>query len=808
MAIPHFSFKGISKSKEQNIIASASYMARRKMKDNLETNPNKKIKKSFSTTKDHRLTLMMLPNGAPIDYQDPETCWNDLNAVEKDRLAVRFLLPLPKELTEAQGIELAKEWAYQEFVSKGLVVQLSFHAEKDDNGNFHCHGLGSYRQLVSGEWADVKSHKAYVDDKGDPLEKVDSPKLKNGKLQFNKDGSVKTTKGWQELQYDKDGKPLLHDDGTPVLKDIRTPELLPDGTQKMSRNGKYLKPVWKERKIAVTDLERKTAAAEARMLWQDVQNEYFRKHNIRDEQGNILHVDLRSYAVQDKDKPVEERRIPTQHQGIGPAADLIKEENQKEMQRRADVTKRKELEQKVAAADKVISDYVEKEIQPENLFVADYMKPLHEAHAYKNDKCDVAHEIALTGYNAAGKDITVLQEKETLSDREQAKLDFLQQNRTSWYKTLNTINRIRNYNGTAKMEQHCRNKWRGLTGWQRYKYVERRSKRKAEIYKTYLIRQGQFEEHPEQKLPGKVTLDRALTSVINGNSVPSIKSKIDKNQPVRPQFDNIASSTFATWENNAKSDLHLPPTVEQLEVLTVLENTPERIQQISSGSRLTYNNAVPLDYTAESDHNHYLVRMRSIEEDERRAEEERREAERIAKEAAELEAQRKEQERLARIAAERYNAEEDERLLQIAIAEKAKVVDAIIKRTIDKEYWNALKEYDKEVISHQFDGYLNDKEPYIAPPEPTRESVAEKIRKDLMSQNWKNLHQMAEQKNISTHQFVKSVLAAASYHKRKPPEHDDTPTAGMNTQQKKSATVTQPVHQPDKTRDKNKGHGM
>ena len=77
-----------------------------------------------------------------------------------------------------------------------------------------------------------------------------------------------------------------------------------------------------------------------------------------------------------------------------------------------------------------------------------------------------------------------------------------------------------------------------------------------------------------------------------------------------------------------------------------------------------------------------------------------------------------------------------------------------------------------------------------------------------MSQNWKNLHQMAEQKNISTHQFVKSVLAAASYHKRKPPEHDDTPTAGMNTQQKKSATVTQPVHQPDKTRDKNKGHGM
>ena len=376
MAIPHFSFKGISKGHNQSVIASSSYMARKKMKDKLETDPNKRIKKSFSTSKDHYLTLMMLPSGAPVEYNNPETCWNDLHAIEKNREAVRFLLTPPKELTKEQAIELSKEWAYQEFVSKGLVVQLSFHLEKDNNNNFHCHGLGSYRQLINGKWADVKSRKAYVDENGEPLEKVDTPKLKNGKLQYNKDGSIKTVKGWQRLMYDdKTGKPLLHDDGTPVLKDIRIPVLNEDGSQRTTNNGKHKKLSWKERKIQITDLEKRTAAAEARKLWQDVQNDYFRKHNILDEKGNVLQVDLRSYAEQDKDKPEEEKRIPTQHQGIGPAAELIAEENQQIMQRRADLAKKKELEQKVAAADKLISDYVEKEIQPENLFVADYAQP-------------------------------------------------------------------------------------------------------------------------------------------------------------------------------------------------------------------------------------------------------------------------------------------------------------------------------------------------------------------------------------------------------------------------------------------------
>lgn len=662
MAIPHFGFQGISKGKGQNIIASASYMARKKMKDQQEADPNKKIKKSFSTTKDHHLTMMMLPDRAPIEYQDPETCWNDLNAVEKDRLAVRFLLPLPKELTKEESIALAKEWAYQEFVSKGHVVQLSFHEEKDKNGNFHCHGLGSYRQLVNGEWAEVKSHKAFVDENGEPLEKVNTPKLKNGKLQYDSHGNIKFTKGWQRLECDKDGKPILNEDGTPVLKDIRIPLLNPDGTQKTTNNGKYKKPAWKERKITLSDLERRTASAEARHLWQDVQNEFFRKHNIRDEQGNILQVDLRSYAEQDKDKPEEERRIPTQHQGIGPASELIAEENQKEMQRRKDIVNRKKLAQKIDSNIKVITDYVEQDLKPEEMFVSDYMQPIKEAISLKNEIADEAHEILLDGYETTGEEIRNLQKKKTLSDREQARLRLLQDNKTSWEKSIYKINTIRNYNGTVKLESHCRKTWRGLTGWKRYGYVKNRNKRQAEIYKSYLIHKGQIdptEQNPDLSLPEKVTLNQALYSVIKGNSVPNMKASYDNKLSAQQNTRNTASVTFAKWKDNVTSDLHTPPATSDFEIMTVIQTVPERVTQLATDSKRIYYSAVPHDYSMEQDHQRYLTRIMEIDEAERKTEEARKEAERLAEE------QRRKAE-ADRMAVEEKRKQEAERLSAIA----------------------------------------------------------------------------------------------------------------------------------------------
>ena len=88
------------------------------------------------------------------------------------------------------------------------------------------------------------------------------------------------------------------------------------------------------------------------------------------------------------------------------------------------------------------------------------------------------------------EEIRNLQKKKTLSDRERARLHLLQENKTSWEKSIYKINTIRNYNGTVKLESHCRKTWRGLTGWKRYGYVKNHNKRQAEIYKSYLIHKG------------------------------------------------------------------------------------------------------------------------------------------------------------------------------------------------------------------------------------------------------------------------------------------------------------------------------
>lgn len=675
MAIPHFGFRGIAKSHGNNVVASASYMARQKMKDNQDGT----TKKSYSTTKDHYLTMMMLPSGAPIEYEDPETCWNDLHALEKDREAVRFLLPCPKELTKEQSIELCKEWAYQEFVSKGLVVQLSFHLEKDDNDNFHCHGLGSYRQLIDGKWADVKSHKAYIDENGEIISKSkETPKLKNGKLQYDKQGNIKFTEGWQELVYDKDGKPLLNEDGTPVLKDIRTPRLNADGTQATSRNG-YKKDgsinyklEWKDRKIVNHDLEKRTASAEARMLWQDVQNKYYREHNIKDEHGNLLQVDLRSYAEQDKDKPEEQRRTPTRHQGIGPASEEIAEENRQEMQRRADVSEAEEIKQRISDNLKVITDYVENELKPEEVFVNEYAQPLTDVYAIKNEICEEAQGILIDGLQATNEDVRKLEQKPALSDREQARLDLFKARRSSW-ETVSTVNRrILNQNGTANLRIHFRNTWRGLNGWQRYSYVKGKGARQAEIYKIYLANKGQLdpsEKNPDLSLPRRFTANNALYSVIHGKFVPGIKSSYDADKSAKTNTRNVATAILGKWKKNATSATHMPPSQQDFEILTLMENVPERLRQLADGSRLTVVTTRPDNYNPEQDRQIYLARIQSIEQAEEQAKEEaRKEAERLAEEAQRNAWSKEEYNRLSAIAKDDLEAYRVAVMQQVAIA--------------------------------------------------------------------------------------------------------------------------------------------
>lgn len=95
---------------------------------------------------------ILLPEGADQAYLDRQTLWTAVEDREDQhnrrasaQLAKDHVIALPKELNKEQQIELARGFAQQEFVSRGLVVDLNIHYHSD--GNPHAHLLTTTRAL-------------------------------------------------------------------------------------------------------------------------------------------------------------------------------------------------------------------------------------------------------------------------------------------------------------------------------------------------------------------------------------------------------------------------------------------------------------------------------------------------------------------------------------------------------------------------------------------------------------------------------------------------------------------------------------
>jgi ATP-dependent exoDNAse (exonuclease V) alpha subunit len=156
MAIYHLSIKIISRGKGKSAVAAAAYRAGEKI-----TNEYDGITHDFTRKSGVAHTTILLPENAPMDYQDRAVLWNAVEKIEKaknSQLAREIEIALPVELSLLQNKSLVREYVKRNFVEHGMCADVCIH--DTGNGNPHAHIMLTMRPISEdGTWG-AKSKKS------------------------------------------------------------------------------------------------------------------------------------------------------------------------------------------------------------------------------------------------------------------------------------------------------------------------------------------------------------------------------------------------------------------------------------------------------------------------------------------------------------------------------------------------------------------------------------------------------------------------------------------------------------------------
>lgn len=147
MAIYHFSAKVVSRANGSSAVASAAYRAAERLTDERLGRDH-----DFTNKAGVVHSEIMLPEGAPERLADRETLWNAVEAgeVRKDaQLARDVEFAIPREMNEAEGTALARDFVAREFVARGMIADLNVHWDKAADGSPkpHAHVMLSMREV-------------------------------------------------------------------------------------------------------------------------------------------------------------------------------------------------------------------------------------------------------------------------------------------------------------------------------------------------------------------------------------------------------------------------------------------------------------------------------------------------------------------------------------------------------------------------------------------------------------------------------------------------------------------------------------
>ena len=139
MAIYHLSAKVISRGAGRSAVAAAAYRSASKLEDERQGQTH-----DFTAKTGVVHAEVLLPEGAPERWADRATLWNEVEAGERRKdaqLAREVEFALPREISQAEGVALARDFAEREFVSRGMVADLCVHwpVGADGEAKPHAH---------------------------------------------------------------------------------------------------------------------------------------------------------------------------------------------------------------------------------------------------------------------------------------------------------------------------------------------------------------------------------------------------------------------------------------------------------------------------------------------------------------------------------------------------------------------------------------------------------------------------------------------------------------------------------------------
>ena len=159
MAIYHAHIQVIGRSAGRSVVAAAAYRAAERLHDDKLDREH-----DYSAKADVVHSEILLPDGAPARWHGGETraetqtarsiLWNEVDAVERRKdaqLAREMEFAIPRELSRAEAVGLARDFVREQFVSRGMVADLNVHWAVGEDGQAkpHAHVLLTMRAVTS-----------------------------------------------------------------------------------------------------------------------------------------------------------------------------------------------------------------------------------------------------------------------------------------------------------------------------------------------------------------------------------------------------------------------------------------------------------------------------------------------------------------------------------------------------------------------------------------------------------------------------------------------------------------------------------